>query len=315
MVQELSEYIYYLLHKLTPSSSSPQHIFYQNWLKKSINFKRNIYNIRLTKCDHYDRIDVLDNFEGDIKLYYFADIHCHTLFNIDDGAQSFDVMKDMLDTAYSDGIRTICFTPHFKMYEFSSFKKIALFNEKIMTHFDSAVSYVKEKYPDMLLCLGNEIMYHSDVFDSLENSYCRTLNGGSYVLVEFQPSTSSHELMNSVSRFLRKGYIPVIAHIERYDALIKNLDLVKELKSMGAVLQINFESILCFRFGKRARFIKSILKSRLVDVIASDAHNNSSFPQKLSKSHNYISKHYGEKFAEKLFSINPIAILNNEKIF
>ena len=44
----------------------------------------------------------LDNFKGDNTLYTFADIHCHTLYNVDDGAHNDNVMKNMLDTAYGD---------------------------------------------------------------------------------------------------------------------------------------------------------------------------------------------------------------------
>ena len=269
----------------------------------------------MTKDDYCAKIVVLDNFKGDNKLYYFADIHCHTLFDIDDGAHSFDVMKNMLDTAYLDGIRTICFTPHFKTYEFSSTKTIQAYNKRIEENFVIAREYVKDNLPDMILCLGNEIMYHNDFFDSLESNFCRTLNDSSYVLVEFHPLVPSHELISSISRILRKGFTPVIAHVERYESLIKKIELVKELKNMGALIQINFDSILSTKFGKRARFMKSILKQKLVDIVATDAHNSSSFPQKLSKANSYISKRYGEGFAKKIFCTNPIAVLNNEKIF
>lgn len=257
----------------------------------------------------------LDNFKGDNTLYTFADIHCHTLYNVDDGAHNDSVMKNMLDTAYLDGIRTICFTPHFKMYEFRNKEKILSYNSKIQNSFQYALDYAKEKYPDMTLFLGNEIMYHSDIFDSLEKEYCCTLNNSSYLLLEFQPTTSSHELLNSVSRVLRRGLIPIIAHVERYGCLIKKPDIVKELKDMGAVIQVNCSSVLCFKLSKRGKFIKYVLKNRLVDVIASDAHNDSAFPQRLSKSNKYISKHFGSKYAEKIFHTNQIAILDDKKIF
>lgn len=44
----------------------------------------------------------------------FVDIHCHSLAGVDDGAQSIEEMYKMLDIAYEDGIRTICFTPHIR---------------------------------------------------------------------------------------------------------------------------------------------------------------------------------------------------------
>lgn len=42
----------------------------------------------------------------------YADMHCHMLYGVDDGAQDRETSRAMLDAAYADGTRTICFTPH-----------------------------------------------------------------------------------------------------------------------------------------------------------------------------------------------------------
>ncbi len=243
-----------------------------------------------------------------------VDIHCHSLSRIDDGAENSTMMKKMIDTAYADGIRKICFTPHFKIYEFQNEDDIVSYNNLIAQIFKIAVEYANRAYPDLILYLGNEIMYHNDFFNSLLSKHCRTLNGSSYALVEFLPSVTAFDLKNSISRILRKGYIPLIAHIERYGVLIKDRALLLELKSMGALFQVNAQSITKIKFGKTASFLKSILKQNLIDVIATDAHDNSSFSQILSKAHFYISKHFGDTYAKRIFCDNPTAILNNEKI-
>ena len=48
-------------------------------------------------------------------------------------------------------------------------------------------------------------------------------------------------------------------------------------------------------------------------MIATDAHDDDGFAPTLSKAFSYISKHFGEVYAKKLFCDNPNAILNNEK--
>lgn len=246
-------------------------------------------------------------------MFDLVDIHCHTLFNVDDGAKDEDTMKSMIDTAYSDGIRTICFTPHFKIYEFDTEEDCIDYNTSIRNSFNVAQSYVKEKYSDMELFLGNEIMYHSDILDSIKNEFCISLNNSSYVLVEFHPFVTAFDLENSISRILRTGYRPVIAHIERYNILIKNPALVSELRNMGALTQMNARAIVRFKFGKIARFIKKVLKNKQVDVVASDAHDNIVFSQQLSKAMLHVSKTYGEKYAQKIFSSTPRVILGTEK--
>ena len=246
-------------------------------------------------------------------MFNLVDIHCHTLSRVDDGAENSTMMKKMIDTAYADGIRKICFTPHFKIYEFKNEDDIAAYNNLIKQIFKIATEYANERYPDLTLCLGNEIMYHNDFIDSLQSNHCCSLNGSNYVLVEFLPSVTAFDLSNSVSRILRKGYIPLIAHIERYGALVKNRDLLFELKNMGALFQVNAQSVSKIKFGKTASFLKNAFKDNLVDVIASDAHDDSSFSQVLSKAYFYISKHFGDTYAKKIFCDNPTAILNNEK--
>lgn len=248
-------------------------------------------------------------------MFELADIHCHALSSVDDGAESSAMMKRMIDIAYASGTKTLCFTPHFKTYEFRNEKDVQAYNSLVDTSFEKAVSYAKEKYPDMKLYIGNEIMYHNEIFDSLSANECRTLGGGSYILVEFRPSASSSDIENAISRILRKGFKPIIAHIERYVAFREKFELVSELKHMGAMMQVNAKSIGKFRFSSTARFVNKLLKKRLIDIVASDAHDDTHFIPDLSKSKAYISKHFGESYAKKIFSANPIAILNNENFY
>ena len=246
-------------------------------------------------------------------MFDLVDIHCHALSNVDDGACDEETMKSMLDTAYEDGIRAICFTPHFKIYEFDDSEGIEAYNKQVISSYDIACAYANENHPDMKLYLGNEIMYHDEILDSLKSNLCRSLNNSSYILVEFQPNVTTFDIENAVIRVLRKGYIPIIAHIERYSSLLKKPELVFELRNMGALMQVNARGILKFKFGKIARFLKMILKSKQVDIVASDAHDNSIFMPNLSKAMLFVAKHYGEKYAEKIFSKTPYAVLNNEK--
>mgnify|MGYP002773483212 CR=1 FL=1 len=49
----------------------------------------------------------------------FADIHIHALAGVDDGAATEADMRGMIDAAYADGTRVICFTPHWYPAAFS----------------------------------------------------------------------------------------------------------------------------------------------------------------------------------------------------
>ncbi|MBQ8546426.1 MAG: hypothetical protein IJ437_05755 [Clostridia bacterium] len=245
-------------------------------------------------------------------MYDFIDLHCHILSGIDDGAKDTEMMTRMLDIAYSDGIKTICLTPHFKIYRFNDAEEISKYNQDIQKAYELACCYAKNTYPDMTLLLGNEIMYHNDMFDSLVSSKCHTISTTSYVLVEFPPHISSFDLKNATSKLLRKGFHPIIAHVERYNALLNSHSLLKELKESGAIIQINSNSITRFKFGKVARFIRKALKNKLVDIVCTDSHNDTSFPPTLSKAYRKVCKRYGNDYSKKIFHDNQFMIINNK---
>ncbi len=245
----------------------------------------------------------------------FDDLHCHALFRVDDGAETEDVMKKMLDIAYSNGTRHLCFTPHFKIYEFNDEDEMYEQVDRLNRRFKIAGDYAKEKYSDLHLYLGNEIMFHNEISESLFSKKCIFLNNSSYALVEFSPDSTAYAIENAVVKLLRKGVRPLIAHVERYPAFIKDFTLLRVLKDCGALLQVNARCVTKFKIGKAARFLKYAFSKELIDVVASDAHNDSSFTPDLSKAYAVISKNYGTDYADKIFHNTPLSILMNEKVF
>ncbi|MBO5212211.1 MAG: hypothetical protein J6B60_01595 [Clostridia bacterium] len=243
-------------------------------------------------------------------MTYLTDLHSHMLYSVDDGAQDFAQMTEMLDLAYNDGIRTICFTPHFKLYEFENEEQIKRYNAHIEKIFNATCDHASVKYPDMRLYLGSEIMCHSDVAESISENFCRYIASSSYVLIEFQFKSSFYDMKNTVMKLSRKGYIPIIAHAERYSELVKHPERAAELKELGAIIQVNARSITNIRFGKVARFIKKLLKKGIVDIVATDSHDSKHRKPILSDAFDAVSRKYGEKYAKRLFSDNPNAILN-----
>lgn len=244
----------------------------------------------------------------------FVDLHCHALFRVDDGAESEEMMKNMLDIAYSSGTRHLCFTPHFKIYEFDDEGEMYAQVDRLNRRFNVACNYAKEKHPDLKLYLGNEIMYHEEASESLFSKKCFFLNGSSYALVEFSPDSTAYAIENAVVKLLRKGIRPLIAHIERYPAFVKDFSFSKTLKDCGALLQVNARCVTKFRFGRTARFMKYVFSKRIIDVVASDAHNDSSFSPDLAKAYSVVSRSYSKDYADKIFHDTPLSILMNEKV-
>ena len=238
----------------------------------------------------------------------FADIHNHILFGVDDGAQSEAQMFQMIDASYADGVRDLCFTPHYHPGYFGERE------EQIDSAFQAAQAYVSMKYPDLSLYLGNELRYERSCIDWLEQGKCRTLNGTDYLLVDFLSMEDAETIMNAMLRIVNAGYSPVLAHVERYQNLRSDLREIDQMKSWGVTIQVNASSLIGgFGHGARARS-RRILSAGAVDIIASDAHSLDHRPPQLSQCYSFVAKRVGEKYGRALFHEHRMHILQGKKL-
>ena len=100
--------------------------------------------------------------------------------------------------------------------------------------------------------MGNELYYTPGVLEDLQAGKAATLGGTDYVLIEFSTEAEYQEIYNGLRTFVTAGYRPILAHTERYQALQKELERVRELVENGVYVQINARSFLGGRFDKRS---------------------------------------------------------------
>ena len=191
--------------------------------------------------------------------------------------------------------------------------------EKIATNFLKVREIAKEVADDLVIAYGAEIYYTPDVLEKLENKRIPTLNNSRYALIEFSMNTPYRDIHKGLSNILMLGITPVIAHIERYDALENNEKRVQELIDMGCYTQVNSSHVLKPKlFGETYKFMKKraqyFLERDLVHVIASDMHNLDSRPPYMEEAYQIISKKYGRGKAEELFVENPRKIIMDQII-
>lgn len=231
----------------------------------------------------------------------FADLHRHILPGLDDGASSEEEMRCMLDEAYADGVRLLCATPHYHPGFFSYTK------EALLTAFESLKAYAAQVYPDLVLCLGAELRYAPSAPEWLAADACRTLGGSRYVLVDFLQNERADVIMGAMRNLLNAGYLPVLAHVERYDAL-KTPDLA-ELKRMGVVLQLDAGSFFGEWGAGARRRAKSAVRHGLADLVASDAHHPNSPVTLLEPAYQLVARLSNQPFADALFYQNANHLL------
>ena len=241
------------------------------------------------------------------------DIHSHIVFDVDDGPKSIEESKALLKEAYNQGVRTIVSTSHRRKGMFETPE------EKIATNFIKVREIAKEVADDLVIAYGAEIYYTLDVLEKLEKKAIPTLNDSRYALIEFSMHTPYREIHTGLSNILMLGITPVIAHIERYDALENNEKRVRELINMGCYTQINSNHVLRPKlFRERYKFMKKraryFLDRDLVHIVASDMHNLDSRPPYMEQAYEIIVKSYGRNKAKELFVENPRKIIMDQLI-
>ena len=231
-----------------------------------------------------------------------VNIHCHVPPGVDDGANDTEHSLRMLQKMYDSGVRSVCFTSH-------GYPKYPKGRAEILESTYRGIAVVaRDRFPDMELFLGQEIYFHSDCVKRLLSGECFTLNGTRTVLVEFDPMESLKFIKVGLSSFLTAGFVPVLAHVERYTDVKRNKNAVKELREMGVLLQVNADTVLGKYGFFPKQYVLSLIKKGSVDVVADDCHKTSSAGS-LGQAYDVVLKKFGEQVAERLFCSNPAALL------
>ncbi|MBQ7800871.1 MAG: hypothetical protein IJ375_00940 [Oscillospiraceae bacterium] len=234
----------------------------------------------------------------------FADIHIHALWGVDDGPETEEEMYAMLDAAWADGVRTMCLTPHFHPGYFGDN------GERAEQAFRQLERYAAGKYPMLRLYPGNELRYADQCLTWLAEGRCRTLGGGSYVLVDFDEGEPERNIVKGLERLMSAGYRPVLAHGERYRALTRGT--VRALRRGGVLIQIDVGSLFGeYGFGAKLRCGR-LLRARLADIAATDAHDARRRSPVMSRGYRAVEKKYGSAYADALFEKNSLRLLEGD---
>ena len=133
------------------------------------------------------------------------DLHSHLLPGLDDGpeeiSETLEIIKEMSFLGYIE----IVPTPH---------KFHTLFNPDpniVMGRISALGKTMVRRFSFEYMCNIPKIKELSD-----HREFSRTKNGYKIIMVEFSPFVGKKEIENSVFSLNAGGFIPLLAHIERY---------------------------------------------------------------------------------------------------
>lgn len=230
-----------------------------------------------------------------------TDIHQHLLWGMDDGPADAQTMQDMLWAAHRQGIDKIAATPHAcpGVQPFD----LQLYHQRLA----EAQRYCDENHLGIQLLTGAEIAWTYHTVEALRRKQVPTLAGTNYALIELWHNVTWSEVQSAAEQLLRAGFTPVFAHVERYRCFTWQPGKAIELKEkLPVCYQVNASTVLAQRGLAAKHFLSRMLRDRVIDFIASDAHDCHFRPQCLQEAYRILQKKSDPEYAKVLVKLDGV---------
>ena len=227
----------------------------------------------------------------------FTDIHHHLIYGVDDGPKDIRQTARMLHRAAEQGIGRIIATPHVTpgvvrcpMEEYQ--EKVFEINQ-----------LCARLQLDIRVDLGAELLYTQQTARFLDEERVPTLAGSDRVLVEFSPDVRFERFREALDSLLGSGFLPIVAHVERYMCLSQHPSRAEKIKQeLDVCYQVNCSSIIGNKKSSMAshRFVEKLLDWDLIDAIGSDAHSPNMRAVHMKEAWQVLKKEFGASYANEL---------------
>ncbi|MBP6334350.1 MAG: capsular biosynthesis protein [Bacteroidia bacterium] len=214
-----------------------------------------------------------------------TDIHSHLIPGIDDGVKTMEESIEMITALSKLGFTKLITTPHIMSDYFKNTPEI------IMEGLKNVREEIKKQGIPIELDAAAEYYVDEHFLQKIKEENILTF-GGKYVLFEISYINPPDTLSSIIFELTIRGYIPVLAHPERYPFWYQKFDEFYKLKEAGTLFQLNTNSLVGY-YGMGAKKIaEKMLDENMIDFIGSDLHG---------KRHlDALQKVVAEKYAWKL---------------
>lgn len=233
------------------------------------------------------------------------DLHCHILPGIDDGAADIAVSLAMARAFVDDGVTTVACTPHILpgLYDNTG--------QQIRSAVASLQHELDQNGIALRLVAGADNHIVPDFVAGLRSGHLLPLAESRYVLVEPPHHVAPQRMEDLFFAIQLAGYVPILTHPERLSWLSGHYEMVRRLVAAGVWMQITVDS-LTGAFGRNPLYWASkMLDEGAVHILATDAHDMTKRPPRLSTGFESAVKRVGETEAVHLVTTRPRGVLDN----
>jgi tyrosine-protein phosphatase YwqE len=194
-----------------------------------------------------------------------ADIHSHLLPGIDDGAPTMDHTIGMLRKMQALGFKKLILTPHVMSGVYDN--TTAIITEKLET----VRQVAKQAEIELDLEASAEYFFDETLFKRIAERDLLPFHTN-HILFEFSFHTQPDRYEELIFQFKTAGYQPVLAHYERYHYFHNNRKKVDEIKQLGCLIQVNWNSFTGHYGPDVRKQAMRLLESGAIDVLGTDCH-------------------------------------------
>ncbi len=223
-----------------------------------------------------------------------VDMHCHILPEVDDGSKSVEMTLQMLQIAQAEGITDIIATPHYQSGRF--YTPPDVIEEMIVKLREHAM----QKGIHIRVYPGTEIYYRSGLEEQLDKGKLAVMNHTNYILVEFAPLDDFNYIRNGMEELRGMGYIPILAHVERFQCMLEDIERVKSIKRVGCKISANAGSIAGDYGFRIKRYLGKLLGEQLIDYVGTDAHSAERRSPRMKKCAELLYKKYDSRYVDDI---------------
>lgn len=197
----------------------------------------------------------------------FTDIHSHLICNIDDGSKSPEDTVFLTKSLIDFGVESFITTPHTIQFVWENSK------ENILEKFNISLNILKENDVNINFKVASEYLIDESFVHKLKTEPLLTLKDN-YVLIEMSYINAPIQLYEIIFDLQVAGYIPLLAHPERYNFYHNNFVEYHKLKKAGCLFQLNLLSTVGYYGEAVFNISKKLLSLGLYDFVGSDVHHN-----------------------------------------
>lgn len=233
-----------------------------------------------------------------------TDMHCHILPGLDDGCQSMEETLQTLREAEKQQIRCMIVTPHYHPGRYM------VPASEVLRTLNDVRRQCERRRLNIMLYPGQECYYYSGLVEQLNAGNVLTLAGSRYVLTEFEPDCLFAYLSGGLRDLRENGYIPILAHFERYECL-RRREHLDTLKEQGFLLQMNYDMLRQKDGLFRKNPWRVMVKSGMVDFLGSDCHGMDFRPLHLTDAYKWLDVNLKPRQKDRILTGNIQKILQN----